>query len=261
MVKPTRTTYPTGSKGLHWQLTDDGSRTLWHEFLDETYHSGSGAVVESWEVYLKNSGVFDRLSQGKATAVLEYGFGTGTAFLLTAATAILHRTQLRYRALELSLLPAAILADLKLNADSLEARLGSGCIGVLDIAQRLVAELADWRSTLPSDITPGIYSFEAEAQVELELVVGDAAGYRSNGDAFDAVYFDPFSPETCPTLWTRVVFESVFEALRGGGTCTSYCVKSAVRHELANVGFQVDRLKGPRGGKREVLRATKPNVT
>lgn len=285
MVKPTRMTYPTGSKGLYWQVTDDGSRTLWDERLNETYHSGSGAVMESWEVYLKNSGVYERLKQGKATAVLEYGFGTGTNFLLTAAAAILNRVPLYYRALELSVLPSTIFAELQLNKPCLETQLGSDCtgsldtgiqdtgildtgiqntgtldIGVLNIAQQLVAGLASWRATLAGAIAPGIYTYKLEWQIELELVVGDAATYRSNYDRVDAVYFDPFSPVTCPTLWTRGVFELAFHALNSGGTLTSYCVKSAVRRELEQVGFIVERLKGPTGGKREVLRALKPTT-
>ncbi len=57
MAVPKRPTTPTSSAGLHWQITDDGSRTLWDERLDETYHSGCGAVAESLVVYLLNSGV------------------------------------------------------------------------------------------------------------------------------------------------------------------------------------------------------------
>jgi len=260
MSKPNRSTIPTCSKGLHWQVTDDGSRTLWDEQLNETYHSGSGAVVESLVVYLKNSGVYDRLSCGNATAVLEYGFGTGTAFLLTAATAIVHRAPLRYRALELSLLPAAIFAELQFTASSLDANVGTEFDGVLEVAQRLVNELAAWRAALPSEVAAGVYYYPVAEQIALEVVVGDAVDYRLSGETFDAVYFDPFSPSTCPALWTRTVFQSAFDALKVGGTLTSYCVKSAVRHELTQVGLQVERLKGPISGKREVLRATKPTI-
>ncbi len=258
MSKPIRAVSPTCSTGLHWQVTDDGSRTLWDESLNETYHSGSGAVVESLVVYLKNSGVYDRLRQGAATAVLEYGLGTGTAFLLTAATAIAHGAPLRYRALELSLLPAAIFAELRIATSLLDSYLVTEFDGVLEVAQRLVCGLAAWRAALPTELAPGVYGYSVAEHIELEVIVGDAAEYCSCGDRFDAVYFDPFSPSTCPTLWTPHVFQAGFDALRAGGTLTSYCVKSAVRQELLQVGFQVERLKGPIGGKREVLRAIRP---
>ena len=37
----------------------------------------------------------------------------------------------------------------------------------------------------------------------------------------------------------------------------TYCAKGAVRRLLQSVGFTVERLPGPPGGKREILRATK----
>lgn len=262
MTRPNRITSPTCSDGLHWQVTDDGSRTLWNEHLNETYHSGSGAVAESIVVYLKNSGVFDRLVQAKETAVLEYGLGTATAFLLTAATAIVYRAPLSYCALELSLLPASIVGDLQFTTKSLEPNSG-GAISeaefrdVLEMAQQLVPRFAQWRAELPDEVPAGEFKYCVNEHVELLVVVGDAAEYRSSGERFDAVYFDPFSPSTCPELWTRNVFQASFDALRVGGVFTSYCVKATVRRELVQVGFLVERLKGPAGGKREVLRAAK----
>ncbi len=46
-------------------------------------------------------------------------------------------------------------------------------------------------------------------------------------------------------------------ALRTGGKLDSYCVNRRVRDDLALAGFEVDRVPGPPGGKREVLVATK----
>ena len=247
---------------MHWQITDDGSRTLWNEQLDETYHSGCGAVLESLVVYLHNSAILARMSKSEPTAVLEYGLGTGTAFLLTAAVAELHRAALRYRALELSVLPAAVFADLRFDDckldrldDASAARFGE----VLHAAQRLIPKLAQWRSSLPEEVVEGTYRATITEHVELEVVVGDACNYRAgNGDSFDAVYFDPFSPATNPLLWTREVYEVAMNSLRPGGALVSYCVKSAVRHDLEALGFAVHKLSGPVGGKREVLMAVKP---
>ncbi|MDE6172448.1 MAG: SAM-dependent methyltransferase, partial [Bacteroides sp.] len=42
-----------------------------------------------------------------------------------------------------------------------------------------------------------------------------------------------------------------------GGILTTYCAKGVVRRLLQAVGFRVERLPGPPGGKREILRATK----
>lgn len=47
------------------------------------------------------------------------------------------------------------------------------------------------------------------------------------------------------------------EQTADGGILTTYCAKGAVRRLLQSVGFTVERLPGPPGGKREILRATK----
>ena len=262
MAIPKRPTTPTSSTGLHWQTTDDGSRTLWDERLDETYHSGCGALTESLVVYLLNSGVHERLRTGQGSAVLEYGLGTATAFLLTAADAMIYQTSLCSRALEISLLPADILGGLNLNDSSLNPLYRQDFGELLDVAQRLLSDLVEWRTKLPGIVERGVYRCSFRENIELEIVVGDAVEYMPEKPGiFDAIYFDPFGPTSCPELWSLEVFRKAFDGLREGGTLTSYCVKSAVRRELGSVGFEVLRVRGPIGGKREVLIATKPSAT
>ena len=41
------------------------------------------------------------------------------------------------------------------------------------------------------------------------------------------------------------------------GILTTYCAKGVIRRLLQSIGFKVERLPGPPGGKREILRATK----
>lgn len=259
MAIPKRPTTQTSAAGLHWQLTDDGSRTLWDEHLNETYHSGCGAVAESLVVYLLNSGMHKRLSAGQGSAILEYGFGTATAFLLTAADALIHGAALRYRALEISLLPAEILGELQLNGSSLHPVYRQEFGELLDVAQSLLAEFVHWRSKLAVTPARGMYNCALRANIDLEIVIDDAVHYDRSG-LFDAIYFDPFSPASCPELWSVAVFRHALSCLHEGGTLTSYCVKSSVRHDLSSVGFGVSRLPGPLGGKREVLLATKVAV-
>jgi tRNA U34 5-methylaminomethyl-2-thiouridine-forming methyltransferase MnmC len=256
MTTPKRPTSPTTTAGLHWQITDDGSRTLWDERLDETYHSGCGAVAESLVVYLLNSGIHKRLSAGQGSAVLEYGLGTTTAFLLTAADALIHGASLQYRALEIALAPAEILGGLQLNCSAIHPLYHHEFGELLGVAQGLLVELVEWRSKLAAAPARGMYNCELRSNIHLEVVIGDAVHYDKS-DIFDAIYFDPFSPASCPGLWTIDVFRLAFSCLREGGTLTSYCVKSSVRHDLSSVGFDVKRLPGPVGGKREVLVATK----
>lgn len=45
------------------------------------------------------------------------------------------------------------------------------------------------------------------------------------------------------------------------GILTTYCAKGVVRRMLQAAGFTVERLPGPPGGKREILRAKKIPLT
>lgn len=73
----------------------------------------------------------------------------------------------------------------------------------------------------------------------------------------DAVYFDAFAPEKQPEMWSEDVFRKLYGAMAPGGVLTTYCAKGTVRRMLQSVGFTVERLPGPKSGKREILRATK----
>lgn len=74
----------------------------------------------------------------------------------------------------------------------------------------------------------------------------------------DIVYFDAFAPEKQPEMWSAEVFARIYETMRNGGVLTTYCAKGAIRRLLQTTGFSVERLAGPVGGKREILRAVVP---
>lgn len=291
MPIPNRPRQPTGHAAWQWVVTDDGSRTLWDARVEETFHSGCGAVAETLIVYLDHSGVLSRLRQQVPTRVLEYGLGTATSFLLTAAVAEHYRTPLVFTALECALLPSEIFGQLDL-AKSVESCLSGGFARtpVADpqfelsefaelpsMIDALVEAVAGWQQgpiTRPLTAQIGEY-------VVLQLWIGDACNWTvhpsqiwgSHGAAsdtkhrhaghaavYDAIYFDPFSPESNPELWTSEVFEVAAAALCLGGVLTSYCVKSIVRRAMQQCGMLVHKAAGPVGGKREVLVAQRPTT-
>ncbi|MEZ6135615.1 MAG: tRNA (5-methylaminomethyl-2-thiouridine)(34)-methyltransferase MnmD [Pirellulaceae bacterium] len=267
---PQRPRTATGTPGLQWVTTDDGSLTLWSDVIGETYHSGCGAMAESLIVYIKHSGVIERLLAGKPTRVLEVGFGTATDFLLTAAIATACRCKLQYTGLENMLLPVRLLAELHRGRLAEHARLAcqinklelpAGTFEQLEpILELLLANLSITSlASAPADATTGSQTVQVGDYVELRLELGDACEYLAHEpcETFDGIYFDPFSPESAPELWTSEVLRSTYAWLQPAGTLTTYCVKSDIRRKLTAAGFQLSKLAGPVGGKREVLRATK----
>ena len=81
----------------------------------------------------------------------------------------------------------------------------------------------------------------------------DIAAFEPEGK-YNLIYFDAFAPEVQPELWTKEVFQKMFDMLETGGVLVTYCAKGEVRRTMQSCGFLVERLPGP-PGKREMLRA------
>ncbi len=248
-----RVRLPCQDGRFEMEVTDDGSRTLFNRLSGVSYHSSSGAVSETRLVYLLNSGVYERLVHRRATRVLEIGLGTGMGMFLTVDHAINHGTPLNYVAVEYDWLAAGVVQDLAPDS------------WVSDPA--LVASYLQWRSAaVPSgmlgrdhvnDELPQVFQWAAGNDQFVEVHCGDAHKWRYEGEKFDAIYFDPFAPDTNSGLWQSPMLEVMYKLMNKHGRFVTYCVKREVRDRLTAVGFKVAKIRGPQGGKREVLVATK----
>jgi tRNA U34 5-methylaminomethyl-2-thiouridine-forming methyltransferase MnmC len=222
------------------QVTDDGSRTLVFCGSSVAFHSASGAAEETRHVYLINGGVAERLSAGLATRVFEVGFGTGLGVLMTVDAAIAAGTPLWMTSVENRLLGAGVLSQLQLEQSLREPRLAT--------------EFLRWQASLPDPIMPGRYVWMAGPQQHVNLICEDVRNVSlADEDRVDAIYFDPFSPSENPELWEIALLKRMRNWLRADGRLVTYCVSRAVRERFLAAGFDVQKVRGPRGGKREVL--------
>jgi tRNA U34 5-methylaminomethyl-2-thiouridine-forming methyltransferase MnmC len=241
MTIPVRETFDSVDSRWSICITDDGSPTLVDRELGDSMHSGCGALAETEHVYLRNSGISDRLEQRFPSRVLEVGLGTGLGCLLTAMLANRLQTPVDYVALENKLTPVAVVEQLRFDQQGIEPAL-------VDDYCRVIA-LAGNETVAKGCL--GKYGL-------LSIYQSDAVAWDGNGEAaFDAVYFDPYSPSTNPDLWTASVLQRMYNLLSPNGRLVSYCVNRQVRDTLSEVGFHVTRVPGPVGGKREVLVAHK----
>ena len=268
MAIPNRKKFATGEEDLDWLITDDKSRTLFDRRLNETYHSGCGAIAETMVVYLRNSMVWERMANKLPTLVLEFGFGTATGFLLTAALAEASQCELEFFSIEHRLLPITLLRELKLvsaartylaeSKDDFDwSKLDNGCF--LECLASVNERLLEALETADGREKTGILPLKISDHVTLSLWLGDASDfpYEDHLSQFDAIYYDPFAPEVNPELWCKEKFQNAFRITCNEGTLTSYCVKSSVRKAVEAAGYIVQRMPGPVSGKREVLFAVK----
>lgn len=91
----------------------------------------------------------------------------------------------------------------------------------------------------------------------LRKVQEDINKWKVENSLFNLVYFDAFAPEKQPEMWSQELFSRIYVLLAKDGILTTYCAKGVVRRMLQAAGFLVERLPGPPGGKREILRARK----
>ena len=74
----------------------------------------------------------------------------------------------------------------------------------------------------------------------------------------DIIFYDAFSPNSQPELWSENLFEKLYHSLNYNGILTTYCAKGQVKRNFKKVGFEVLSLPGPIG-KREMTLCVKNN--
>jgi tRNA U34 5-methylaminomethyl-2-thiouridine-forming methyltransferase MnmC len=223
------------------RTTDDGCLTLFHPRFKQTYHSMHGALQEARHVFLQESLVKDRLSDGLRTRILEVGFGLGLNFLMTSHEAKNTSTAIDYVALECNLL----------DADQLRKMQYADLLNEHSLGDRFYR----WREQFPDDMEPGGYEFQDGALIKLKLLIGDALTAKLEGH-FDAIYLDAFSPDANPELWTVDFLKKLAGIMAPGACLATYSAKGSVRRALQEAGLDVVKRPGP-PGKREMLTAIK----
>lgn len=214
------------------EQTDDGSYTLYVPELDEHYHSVKGALTESQHIFiemgLKHSPVL-------TPRILEIGLGTGLNCFLTLLTSEETRRTIHYTGIE----------RYPLNMEIIHQLDYPNLVGKGHEADYFAIHEAKWGDDVI--LTPHFTLHKIEGDFTLD----------DFGKGYDIIYFDAFAPEKQPEMWEQSLFEKLYQALNNGGILTTYCAKGVIRRMLQAAGFIVERLPGPPGGKREILRATK----
>jgi tRNA U34 5-methylaminomethyl-2-thiouridine-forming methyltransferase MnmC len=209
-------------------ITEDGSHTLFVPEIDECYHSSHGAIQESRHIFIE-AGL--KHCAKKEIRVLEIGFGTGLNAFLTLIEAEKSDKKIHYTSLEK--FPVEVEKAFNLNYPeefSPENR---------NVFESL--HTSDWNQDI-----------QIKASFILKKIETDFTCCTFDNQ-FDVVYFDAFSPEKQPEMWTQERFDMIYKHCNAGAILTTYCAKGIVRRAMQAAGFIVERLTGP-PGKREILR-------
>ena len=212
-------------------MTEDGSHTMFINGMDEPYHSTHGALQESMHVFIKEG-----LQRAEHTSlrILELGFGTGLNALLTLKESISEDLNIYYHAVE-----KYPLAESEYTLLNYEKVIDSCPEGAL-----LRMHNSPWGKPVK--------------------MTGHFTLYKENADLrsmnlplhFNLIYFDAFSPEKQPELWSKDIFDTISKVSDPGAILVTYSSKGAVRRTLNECGFNVHKVPGP-PGKREMISAVK----
>jgi tRNA U34 5-methylaminomethyl-2-thiouridine-forming methyltransferase MnmC len=270
----------------------DGSLTIHSALHDQCFHSSAGALLESQYIYLElglkaylaseastmktnddasvktlddssakahDSSVeaidssMKTLAPKQKISVLEIGFGSGINALLCALEFLQQRSlsnektasdaqalqmpeQFEFESIELYPIPEEIWSQL--DYASLLANEHFSREEIQAIFEKI--HRAPWNERC--EILPGFFLHKRHEDI---LTFEPAAQYQ-------VVFFDAFSPDCQPMLWSKEVFSKIKSAMLPGAFMTTYSSKGFVKQNLRELGFDVHRKPGP-GQKRHVL--------
>lgn len=211
--------------------TKDGSTSLFIPEWNETYHSKHGAIQEAYHVFIKNGlSIFN----GKSVSILEIGFGTGLNAFITSLEADKNNIVVNYTAVE----------AFPLTIEEIDA---------MNFASKINSNKADTFSAIHQ------LNWEVKNQVSDNFYLTKRKQFFqdvNDKECFDIIYFDAFSYDVQPELWSVAIFTKMHTALKTNGILVTYACRTIIKQTMISAGFRVEKLPGA-PGKREMLRAYK----
>lgn len=214
--------------------------------LDDSSAKAHDSSVETIDPQMET------LAPKQKISVLEIGFGSGINALLCALEFLQQRSsnektpsdaqalqmpdQFEFESIELYPIPEEIWSQL--DYASLLANEHFSREDIQAIFEKI--HRAAWNERC--NILPGFFLHKRH---EDSLTFEPAAQYQ-------VVFFDAFSPDCQPMLWSKEVFSKIKSAMLPGAIMTTYSSKGFVKQNLRELGFDVLRKPGP-GQKRHVL--------
>ena len=242
--------------------TNDGSFSLLHPELNETYHSNGGAKWEAKMLYCEASGFKIKLKNStfnklNCISVLDVGLGLGYNACSTIEAWCDEQTKNHL-----------VIESLEYNNRLIE---------------KLVSGQGEWQQNWPNHWFSWLQSLAYQEEVQSwcaeirhphhaqlkctwKIHVGDAfkkiSSFKNNFlKPWDFIWQDPFSPQKNPSMWDSAWFQLLAKNADAQTTLMTYSVAKIVREALGNGGWNFVKINAT-GPKRHWLKASiKINTT
>jgi tRNA U34 5-methylaminomethyl-2-thiouridine-forming methyltransferase MnmC len=220
-------------------LCQDGSHTLYSEKFHQHYHNPNGAISESRCVFFDTPGFREKLGNSDSYYIFEVGFGTGLNLLLLMEYLCKMDTSVNVFYQSVEAYPLKLDQAIKLNyPEKLE-----------------LTNAAEILACIFRDLKPGNNTFKIKNNVHFSLFIGSFDELPEPEEKSDMIFFDPFSPDVNPELWTDKVFHKLASWSKPDALLCTYGASSAGRGAMASAGWKVARAPGALG-KREMTLAS-----
>lgn len=220
------------------------------DLFGDVYFSNESGLEETQYVFLQQNGLPERWLQHPVEFfhIIETGFGTGLNFLLAwhnfrqalAAAPAMRCQRLYFSSFE----------KFPITKTDLELALQQWP-SLAPLATQLLAQYPP--------ALPGCHRLQLdEGRVILDLWLGDVHDSMPQltlHNQADAWFLDGFAPSKNPQMWQPELFSQMARLSKPGCTVATFTSAGIVRRGLADVGFQVKKIKGY-GRKREMCVGT-----
>lgn len=211
--------------------TRDGSPSLYHRGLEESYHSTHGAIQESRHVFIEKGLFHPSLQERPSLHILEVGLGTGINAWLCSLEAEGRYQELHYESLE---------------PEPVEKELLEQVGAMLPVQERIenfrAIHRAPWEEW--SRIAPYFQLWKRKLKLE-DL---------KEGDEVNLILYDAFGSRAQPEMWDSPVLDRALDRAAPGCIFVTYGANGSLKRSIKKRDWKVEVLQGP-PGKREMVRA------
>ena len=204
------------------RITDDGSYTFFSEEFGQTFHSKYGAKEEALFKYAIPTLLADKASRGYLRILdICYGLGHNSA----AALAMIWQSN-----------PDCTIEIIALELDR--------SVAISAVEHQILSE---WEDPVPQLLAQLAQSgLINTVKFKAELIFGDARQtiqqVIDREFIADAIFLDPFSPLSCPQLWTVEFIERVAKCCASDGIISTYSCSAAARTAMIKAGLSIANL-------------------
>jgi tRNA U34 5-methylaminomethyl-2-thiouridine-forming methyltransferase MnmC len=214
--------------------TQDGSRSLFDEDLQEAYHSVFGAYTEAMQVYINNGLNLSLQNFNKTLRILEVSFGTGLHSYLTLCEAHKQKRNIHITTV-----------DYNPPANELILNIGYEMYGDAE-TMPLFKDLTE----APWGVATNLSKYFSITKLKQDVQ------QFSSTEKYHLVYYSGFSYQSTPLVWEKQVLENIYQHMLPNSFLVSHVAKGMFKRTLKEIGFSIEALPGA-NGKRECIRAMK----